>query len=54
MRLAFVSPWQSILNVEDIPLVFDALEANLNVVSMKRTDLKLTIPFVCIDCSKDQ
>jgi ubiquinone/menaquinone biosynthesis C-methylase UbiE len=52
MRLAFVPPWQEILE-EDVASVFDALEENLNRHAASHGELKLSIPFVCIDCGRE-
>ncbi|MBI5474290.1 MAG: class I SAM-dependent methyltransferase [Ignavibacteriae bacterium] len=52
LRLAFVEPWQQILAAEDVPIIFDRLEENLNTLARQQGELRLTIPFVCIDSTR--
>jgi arsenite methyltransferase len=48
IRLGFVAGWQSFLRTEDIPVVFDALERDLNEHARAHGELALTIPMVCV------
>ncbi len=36
MRLAFIEPWQHVLDAEDVSVVFDRLEANLNSLARQQ------------------
>lgn len=48
IRLGFVAGWQSILGTEDIPVVFAALEHDLNEHAREHGELALTIPMACV------
>ncbi len=52
IRLAFVEPWQQVLDARDVSVVFDRLEENLNSLARQHGELRLTIPFVCINSRK--
>ena len=52
IKLAFMEPWKSILQENDIPKIFNSLEQKLNEHAEEKGEIKLTIPFVCIDCVK--
>jgi SAM-dependent methyltransferase len=52
IRLGFAGGWKSILKEQDRGPVFDALEQDLNRVAAERGELRLTIPWVVIDCWK--
>ena len=52
IRLGFLGGWKSILDEQDGGPVFDALEKTLNRVAESRGELRLTIPWVVIDCWK--
>ena len=53
IRNGFREPWQDILAEEDRSRFLTKLEANLNKYSQRHGELKLTIPFACIDCVKE-
>ena len=52
IRFAFMDPWKSILPPHGVERVFQVLEDRLNNLSEEKGELRLTIPFVCIDCEK--
>ncbi len=52
IRLAFLGGWKNVLQPEDVDRVFTLLEDKLNERSKMAGELRLTIPFVCIDCKK--
>jgi hypothetical protein len=52
IRMAFLKPWTGILQEKDIPEVFGRIEQQLNALSRKQEGLALSIPFVCIDSTK--
>jgi len=52
IKLAFLRPWIEILNENDVPAVFAMIEQRLNALSRKHGGLVLTIPYVCIDCTR--
>lgn len=53
IKMAFRDSWKKILKEYDIENVFDLIETKLNAVAEKNGELRLTIPFVCIDCRKE-
>lgn len=52
IRLAFVESWKELLPQKDREYIFSEIEEKLNFLASKNGVLKLTIPFVVIDCEK--
>jgi arsenite methyltransferase len=52
IRFAFMDPWKSIVAAHDVERIFKVLEDTLNLISEEKGELRLTIPFACIDCEK--
>jgi ubiquinone/menaquinone biosynthesis C-methylase UbiE len=52
IKLSFIESWKSLLNSQDINPIFALIEKKLNDLAHKEGDLKLTIPWICIDCEK--
>lgn len=50
IKLAFLGSWTGILDTGDVAPVFDIIEHELNDIAEKSGELKLTIPWVCIEC----
>lgn len=53
IRLAFLDDWKSIVPEEDQEEVFYRIEESLNQIAIREGGIKLTIPFVVIDCEKN-
>jgi ubiquinone/menaquinone biosynthesis C-methylase UbiE len=52
IKLAFLDSWIKIVPSGRRSKVFSILEEKLNLYSKQKGELKLTIPFVCLDCRK--
>lgn len=52
IRLAFMEPWKNVLASEDIIPIFTELENRLNKYAQDRGELRLNIPYVCINCKR--
>ena len=52
IRLAFMEFWRGILNQNDEKIIFDAIENELNKIAEAKSELSLTIPWVCINSRK--
>ena len=52
IRLAFLQSWMEIVTEDKQEFIFDKIESELNKKAQKEGFLKLTIPFVMIDCRK--
>ncbi|MCP4581039.1 MAG: class I SAM-dependent methyltransferase [candidate division Zixibacteria bacterium] len=52
IRLAFFDSWKAILLPQDIESVFVALENKLNQSAELSGELRLTIPYACLNCRK--
>ncbi len=52
IKLSFLESWKIILNAQDVKRIFKRIENKLNMVSQQNGELKLTIPWVCMDCRK--
>jgi arsenite methyltransferase len=52
IKLAFLESWVKIVPSGKRNKIFSLLEANLNNYSELIGELRLTIPFICIDCRK--
>ncbi len=53
IQIAFLGPWQGILEEEDVSPVFERLERKLNERARGQGQLDLTIPYVCINCRRE-
>jgi ubiquinone/menaquinone biosynthesis C-methylase UbiE len=53
IKLAFLESWAKIIPHIKQEKIFNLLEEKLNKYSASKGELKLTIPFICIDCRKD-
>jgi ubiquinone/menaquinone biosynthesis C-methylase UbiE len=49
----FLSEWKKILSDDELEKVFNQTENRLNKIAQEKGELKLTIPFVTINCVKD-
>ncbi len=52
IKLAFLESWIKIVPKERKEEIFNMLEERLNKYAASKGELRLTIPFVCIDCRK--
>jgi ubiquinone/menaquinone biosynthesis C-methylase UbiE len=52
IKLAFLEPWTSVLAPEDLGPVFETVELELNRVAESNGELRLTVPWACIDIRK--
>ncbi|MGA2297092.1 MAG: hypothetical protein ABSG15_06055, partial [FCB group bacterium] len=52
IKFAFMPSWMEILKKEDLHFIFNEIENELNAKAEKEGELKLTIPFACINCRK--
>ncbi len=52
IKLAFLENWKKILSREDSEPIFKILEKKLNEIAEHCGEIKLTIPYVCIDCER--
>jgi SAM-dependent methyltransferase len=53
IKLAFLGSWVKIVPSGKRGKIFSLLEERLNNYSKSKGELRLTIPFVCIDCRKN-
>lgn len=49
----FLAEWKKILDEKDYEKIFDQTENHLNKISKKNGKLRLTIPYVTIDCTRE-
>jgi len=52
IRIGFLDGWKTIVPEPDQGRVFGQVEDRLNQLANRQGQLRLTIPFVCIDCHK--
>lgn len=52
IKLSFIESWKSLLQSQDVNPIFALVEKKLNDLAKAEGDLKLSIPWVCIDCEK--
>ena len=52
IRLAFMDSWKAILPPDLVEPVFAEIEARLNTLAQQHGELRLSVPFVVIDCRK--
>lgn len=48
----FLDGWKSILKPKDLENIFEQLEQKLNEIAKEKGEVKLTIPYVTIDCRR--
>src|ERR1035437_2726869 len=53
IKLAFLESWVKIVPSGKRGKIFSILEENLNNFSKSKGELRLTIPFICLDCRKN-
>jgi len=49
MRLAFIPGWKAVVDEQDAPRVFEALERRLNTIARSHGELALTVPLALFD-----
>jgi arsenite methyltransferase len=54
IRFAFLGSWRSVVNPDDVAIVFAEVENELNAVARREGGLRLTVPWACFDCIKTQ
>ena len=54
IKLAFLDGWKEILEEDDRAPIFRRLEHELNHLALRTGEVRLTIPWVCLDCRKEQ
>jgi len=54
IRLAFLDSWKEVLDETDRERIFRRLEHELNHLARRTGEVRLTIPWVCLDCRKAQ
>lgn len=52
IRLAFIDGWKEIVSAENQSEIFEMIEKELNNKSLSDGIMKLSVPFVMIDCCK--
>jgi arsenite methyltransferase len=52
IRRAFMDPWKSFIPETLVELLFQKIEDRLNKMADEKGELKMAVPFVCIDCKK--
>ncbi|MDR3609395.1 MAG: class I SAM-dependent methyltransferase [Ignavibacteriaceae bacterium] len=52
IKIAFLDSWVKIVPQNKRGMIFKLLEEKLNQYSQSKGELRITIPFVCIDCRK--
>jgi arsenite methyltransferase len=52
IKLAFLTSWKSILQEPDVEPIFGDLEVELNRLAREKGELRLGIPWVCIDSQR--
>ena len=52
IRLAFIDGWKDIVSEDKQETVFELIEKDLNKKSQTDGIMKLSVPFVVIDCKK--
>jgi len=52
IKLSFLESWKIILNAQDVKRIFKRIENKLNILSRQNGELKLSIPWICMDCRK--
>jgi arsenite methyltransferase len=52
IREFFLPAWTGLLAEERVPNIFTEVESRLNRIAAEKGELRLSVPFVCMDCSK--
>ncbi|MEJ2544089.1 MAG: methyltransferase domain-containing protein [Calditrichaceae bacterium] len=52
IKLSFLEDWTGLLQSQDVNPIFALVEKKLNDLAKEKGELKLSIPWVCIDCEK--
>jgi len=52
IREFFLPSWKEIIPRENVPVVFSKIAESLNELARSEGEIRLTIPFVCLDCSR--
>jgi arsenite methyltransferase len=52
IKLAFLENWIGLLQTQDVNPIFALAEKKLNDLAAEQGELRLSIPWVCIDCEK--
>lgn len=52
IKLSFLEDWTSLLQPQDLNPIFALLEKKLNDLALEKGELRLTIPWLCLDCEK--
>jgi ubiquinone/menaquinone biosynthesis C-methylase UbiE len=52
IKIAFLEPWKGIVPAQEAAEVFRLLEEELNAAAWRKGELRLTVPFACLDCRK--
>jgi hypothetical protein len=50
VRIGFLEAWRSVPPPRDVDRVFELLERRLNEAARRRGELRLDVPFACLDC----
>jgi len=50
VRIGFLEAWRSVPRPRDVDRVFELLERRLNESARRRGELRLDVPFACLDC----
>ena len=50
--LGFIQPWRNMFEATEKQIFFDRFEKNLNVLSKRKGELKLTVPMLYLECEK--
>jgi arsenite methyltransferase len=53
IQLAFLEPWRSVIPTGDVERVFRKLEAELNRAAENSRELRLTVPFLCLNAVRE-
>jgi arsenite methyltransferase len=52
VKLAFLRPWTDVVAARDVKPIFEAIEGELNRLAEASGELRLTVPWVCLDLRK--
>jgi len=52
IKMGFLEGWIKILPEDKLEIVFDQIETRLNEIAEKYGEIKMSVPFVTIDCKK--
>jgi hypothetical protein len=54
IQIGFLGGWKAIVPEADQDRVFTEVEKRLNRIADRQGQLRLSIPFACIDCAKSK